>query len=839
MKRYTTYDQVNAGRSLRALCTGVFTFLFLSLFLIPSSCTNEEREDTDPRLTNVEESEVVLSLRLPGSSLPASRALYAEQEYQVSEVDVLVFDGTNNDTYAYSSTAYAITNGDTPTDPNIAAIRTFTVRLRSTEEQNTVDLWVITNAHAKLGNIEVGATKTQLSAALLADEDDGVTQTEATFAPFPMWGTVKSVMISSENGLSNSAVNLTRMVAKIDVALAPTVRTENVFILTSARLYNRQEVGRIVPDEAANTWKEDGLHVIAPSLPDTPEKSSGVNEYKEYMTTEGADILNTIYTFEADNTSTYNEDNTCLVVSGTYGLGAPETYYRVDFIKTSGDTDTYLDLLRNHRYAVTVQKISGPGFPSWEDALKSRPVNITANVIEWDEDGMTDVQVDGQYGLSVSRDLVVFYQGTETINILTTWEDGWTIDTQAVGFPEWLNIVSPDPETGFVTGAKDQTISLVMQAENNDTDETRYGEFYITAGRLQKTIRVEQPVVNLRYVANSASLEDGEEIARLGTTFTIDFEGTYEGYIYVYAYAEVAGGDDIRVGVVMSQNKENHDVTVIENNTWFERTIYYTFAGVGMPEQRINELTHTQPGYTITGITGNDTYIPGSAYTFEIDGDYPEGTVIAFMDGSTVIHSYTVTTIAAEYSTQIPSSATQDLTIHVKVAVNPDVYHPLGKSVTMFTYTAFGHFGKNYGLWKVVVPNADQYVAPFTVNNINDIPDDWSPVTLGDLNDEPDILLKLVYHWDNDSRDMMGVTLDIENNIGFLSDAISSLIMLKETEITSHPEVESIIMTNCLMISHQEGTEVYSYDYIAVTGRFSMSFASQGGVAYLLLKTEL
>jgi hypothetical protein len=588
------------------------------------------------------------------------------QEREVSEVDVLVFDGAGNNEYAYSSTAYAIIDGGTPVETNVAAIRNFTVRLRPTEGTNDVDLWVIANAHAKLGSITPGITKSALIATLEASETEAGVVQGPTFTPFPMWGILKNVTISAPAGLSpGNVVNLTRMVAKIDVSLTPAAQSR--FILTSVRLYNRWETGRIVPVEANGNWTytpSAGPYAILPSLPAATAKTAG--SYRDFLPTSGAAVEDTIYTFEAQKgvpyTSTY-EQNTCLVVGGKYNSpSSPTTYYRVDFADSNGDA---LHLLRNYRYDVVIQSVSGPGFPTEDDALRALPVNMTANIIEWRESGMNHVVIDGQYMLSVSRDDILFSQssGTETINVFTDHEDGWEVDVTSPPFPDWFTITSPAPASDIVTGAKDQVIPLVMQLANPLPSGTAYreGEFYIVAGRLKKLIKVTLLPLVFDHISSTADIPRAGGTAPTvgGAPLTMAFTGSYTGLFDVNAYAGATPGTlgTTPVGVNTNSSKIVHSVTIFPNNTWSPRYITYTYSGTGIPEQTIDPVTvsNLQPGYSIS-ITGITPAAPisgaGGAYTFNLSGDFPQGVQIyAVLENTTTLASSTLMAVQANQAT--------------------------------------------------------------------------------------------------------------------------------------------------------------------------------------------
>lgn len=76
---------------------------------------------------------------------------------------------------------------------------------------------------------------------------------------------------------------------------------------------------------------------------------------------------------------------TRLVVGGVYkgatGVdGQPLiTYYRIDFAKDGVLTE----ILRNHKYTFSIEKVSGPGYDTPEEAATGVPINIYVKLIDW------------------------------------------------------------------------------------------------------------------------------------------------------------------------------------------------------------------------------------------------------------------------------------------------------------------------------------------------------------------------------------------------------------------------------------------------------------------------
>jgi hypothetical protein len=649
---------------LHSLCMSLFLFLTLV------SCTNEEGDPIHSR--QMGDNEVLLSLRLPGASSPATRSLSETDENEVATVDVLVF-GTEG--YRYSAAASGITDGTMPTGDDkkyIAAVKDFIVKLKLTEEDETVDLWVIANARSMLGSIaiEAGDSKEEIALALIATEEDEVTQIGDAPKAIPMWGMLEEVNIASGSGLgTNNKVNLTRMIARIDVAVAADVNFE----LISVHFYNRNTKGRIVPEDNGNwTGNVSDAYATTPSLPEEALKDDLPQVYTDVT---GNAMTGIIYAFEAEKGDGYGgsgiayEDEPCLVIGGYYDGSDDPTYYRVDFVQTKDDEGDnlaqprYLDILRNHQYVVSIAKVSGPGRSDPDGALTARPVNMTADVIQWNQTGMGIVVMDDQYMLSVSRDDITFYQGggPEEIRVYTDWEDGWKIDP-AYPVPDWITLATVPPSTP-VSGAQNQTVTLSITQDDFVID--REGVFYITAGRLTKQIKVAQKGLSLVYTGRSTDAaiqrRGGDPVKDInGTSLTMAFDGlSYTGEFQVHAHAGTS------TFTSSSDDKDTHPVTVGPNDSWQSREITYSYSGVGVPETAIPDVTNTQLGYSIsvTGLTP-DALISGTggAYTFTLGGDFPDGVEI-----------YAV--LESDTNTKVSNTATltaNQASVELNIDANPD-----------------------------------------------------------------------------------------------------------------------------------------------------------------------
>lgn len=497
----------------------------LSLLLLAGmlwSCV-EDREDYG---SSGEEKgkTVTFSVRVPGSSVPSTYALNAADENEVKTIEVLLFKSGNYYHTVYSNTI--------TTDPGDTRIKTFSVDI----PEGTYDMVILANARQSVADVLSGVTTSDpkadvLSRLLLSNSGKWNSDpASGSYIPIPMWGEIASITVNSAMA-ANNPVALLRMVSKIDVALTTSNATSK-FKLESVRLYNYYDKGQIAPD--ASNWNAGTNVVTAPSVPSSAQKPTNpaltplIYTGSEITTTDISSI-GEIYTFEAEaGNSTDLQNNTCLVIGGTYVGDSQPTYYRVDFANTtgtgSGTTVTYLSLLRNYRYKVNITDVKASGFTNPTDAFNSRPVNISAEIIEWNDSGISDIEFDGQFMLGVSQGKFDFTKSAyttssegNTVSITTDYKSndgssqGWKISSIVDGsgnaITDWLT-------TSVSSGNANVTTDMQLLLTENNSGQERKGYIHISAGRLTYVIEVSQSIVPSLSLALKDAVS-GEEISEL------------------------------------------------------------------------------------------------------------------------------------------------------------------------------------------------------------------------------------------------------------------------------------------------------------------------------------
>jgi hypothetical protein len=471
---------------------------------------------TDDKIGNLDPDSEMLTIQIAvpragGPDSSATRALGATDEFAVNEVAVLAFNSVSGVKKFYGRYVGFVTDGPDQISNTAGATMTFQVTIPEGE----FDLMVMVNANKLLDNANLSqsmdmnavaaAIKTSMTTAGWQDNTSA-----ADYRRMPMWGYRSGVKIPEDftgtNNLINTPFNLTRMVAKVDIALGQTLISATKFELKSVRVYNYVEQGRLVPDisTAANSALWEGItqttlaNLTTPTLPSSPTKADSTNEFIDRTVTDNKSLTGSIYLFEAPagcgpvaNKTEYLK-NTCLVIGGKYKGGA-ETFYRIDFV----ENNAYIPLIRNHSYRVTVTDISGNGHPTEDEALNSVPVNIDTDILDWNEHDTSVEGSNGIYKLKVShREYTLSsaaYNAASTDNILTVTTDysgGWTAsvwdDEAGTTACSWLTL----SQTGQSAANTPNGTTLRLLCGAASVQRTAY--VHVTAGAVKLKIKVSQ-----------------------------------------------------------------------------------------------------------------------------------------------------------------------------------------------------------------------------------------------------------------------------------------------------------------------------------------------------------
>lgn len=392
----------------------IYIYLLLNAILIMSCVDENTYKVTGPASGNM--AEIPFLLDIPQTMQVSTRTKEAGTipENGVNNIYVLVFDkSTQKLVTKAKGKGLSIIQGSNNNNKI-----SFKATLPVGKEYNFI---VLANAENKLAGIDVGMNPEIEKPDVMNLVVSELNKWDSSSPTIPMWGEKNLNLTAS----STPSFDLTRMLARINVEIqlgeiSPGVAKDN-FKLTSVHYYNYNTAGALVPD--IDNYDSSENKFITPTIPVSPGTKIG-----EALIYNGEDIIDEkicnqkIYVFEAaHNGNTYtspvnNSDwinNPCLVIGGQYktsdGTWLDETFYRIDFIKKDkadpgNIKDVWLSVTRNFSYNITITDVSGSGFPAPGIALTSAPVNMEANILEWNESDMGEIVFDGTFYLSVSRD---------------------------------------------------------------------------------------------------------------------------------------------------------------------------------------------------------------------------------------------------------------------------------------------------------------------------------------------------------------------------------------------------------------------------------------------------
>ncbi|GAB6118860.1 FimB/Mfa2 family fimbrial subunit [Dysgonomonas termitidis] len=662
--------------------------LLLVIYLFALTGCIDEREGNTAG--QGDEQLVSFSIRVPGAAAPKTKALTGDDENEVANIVLLLFNSSGYYTYQ------PIYINNVTTTPGNSAIKTFTAKV----PVGTYNMVVLANSSqivsAALGSINQGDTKATVMQQLKLTNADkwNSDPADAGYKKIPMWGEIANLTVGEST--PGQSVTLVRMVSKIDVTLSATAQTK--FALKSVRLYNYNNQGYVAPD-TDNNWSSVSNIVTAPTVPASAQKPSpAVDNPLLYdgisITTTDISCINEIYTFEAaKGSATGAAANTCLVIGGIYGSDGVETFYRVDFANTVEGATTYLDLLRNHHYTVTIADVKDSGLSTPENAFNSRPADITATITAWNDGGLDEFDAGGQYRLTVSSGEFNFSgsAGNSTLEVFTDYTDGATYAcfeadgvTPATG--GWLSVTG-----GPVTANTKTTLGIQVTA---NTGAVRTRKIKITAGNLTHVVTVTQAVAQYGFtLTKNPETTDGDftdltDLYDYGSPVSLP-EPTDNGLYawdgwYKNGSTRLEGGSKTPTVIVGAEGENNYTAK------WYAPvTITIERTGTGSGNGLVN------------GIAGNSVLRRGATYTITTDGLClgAEQTYTATADATYKIYcpkSVVVITTIDDTARNLNDCKTAGTMASGLVGTNSiDVYWPYGNT----TFWSGGGTNRFYAYW--------------------------------------------------------------------------------------------------------------------------------------------
>ena len=498
----------------------------LLLALLTAGCVADR--NVSDCITEGEDVELEFALQVPALET-SLRQLDATQEKQINSVQVLVFN-----TQDEQGTALAEPDETFAYEAKVKSFETGTdgyTRIRCGLTATAKKMRVVCIANA---NINTQGFTGKTKGVILNEDVMKKTFTAAwpttpdSKYHIPMWGESDAQPVSRATKFNdctasnaNGVIHLVRALARIDVGLSfdetkpadETAKGITDFKIKSVRVY-RYAQSMFVTGTQALTFRQMGGN--REPLPHTPEGMKAADDNNPLVfnaDATGVDgYVRNIYIPEIsnhlDNGQNKGKDaRTCLVIGGSY-KGGKETYYRVDFITRrdgapKDEITKQLDVLRNHRYRFNITKVAGPGTETPGEALKTEPVNLTCDVVVWDEAKVDKIVYDGQYYLSVSKDKFHFGKDatSENYTIRTNWPGGYKIvDANGKEWPKAAPAAGTQGPWAYFTEPADQTFAVDQDMTNTVNVLENAGglrtiprtDLFVQAGRIKWPLQITQ-----------------------------------------------------------------------------------------------------------------------------------------------------------------------------------------------------------------------------------------------------------------------------------------------------------------------------------------------------------
>ena len=431
-----------------------------------SSCVQEGAFDSAEETLKEGEVKMIIKLKTTDGFAPQSKGLTETEESDIR--DVLVFAFRLNK-LSYIKEASSVDNS---TQKSFTAILNASA---SSATANNYKSMILANAKTTVATDTwgalIGKSYAEVQAAL-HKTITGKMYPEASGESIIMWGETGYVNITPE--FIPPAIQLLRSVARIDVGVNSDgnnwLGLAN-FNLKSVSVYRSNKSYALVPLVDNRATEGGKIKVTAPS--DIPSKNEIDAPLTYAVENNKLSTVREIYVSESDikmddtglSGDRNHQERMALVIGGSY-TGGVETFYRVDFL--SGAGKTLANVLRNHQYQFNITQVVGAGYATPKEAYQARAINMSVEVVEWNDATLEDIVFDGQYYLTINQKQVKFNQFGDASenNVITVKTNGGALSIE--GFIETA------PNSGIYKDPKDYFTITKAGTNNGAQSESVY-----------------------------------------------------------------------------------------------------------------------------------------------------------------------------------------------------------------------------------------------------------------------------------------------------------------------------------------------------------------------------
>ncbi len=281
----------------------------------------------------------------------------------------------------------------------------YVISLKGIEGVGNYDFVFIANY--RLEKVAIGASKQQLLNALEL-------KLEGVWGLYnkliPMWGEAKNISLDAKQGVVNGGkpilVDMLRALARVDIRKSATAKCN----IQNVALFRSLDKARIVPDKGA--VEPTTGNILVPTVPlKVGHNTSEGYGYLYYVATDINEQGLLTYIPEQEVATGVSDEDLCLVLGVEMEGKSTIRYFRVDFKSAEG---VDLAILRNHRYIINIDCISGVGYSTATDAASNPTSGIVTTILDL-KDGINDLLVvrDKYFGLENRNFKYDYFEGDE------------------------------------------------------------------------------------------------------------------------------------------------------------------------------------------------------------------------------------------------------------------------------------------------------------------------------------------------------------------------------------------------------------------------------------------